>query len=217
MYLFFILYYIEYTCYNISVLKSNSGTILAGCCVVENILSNFKLPKFWSAWNASLVLRSRPNLLNTFHNLGICLLLKQPLETEKNVSIDEFQAALIYIAAQKLSSIIGVLWQTNQSSNSALFVFSSKKTSSFIDFLFFHPFMSLVLAIFLNEANWGALFSWDSSGRNCKCSQKSLKPGFYCYPPGFCSYSVSKLLRKKCFFQHSWSPSLCFMNSYFCL
>ena len=146
------------------------------------------------------MLRSRPNLLNTFHNLGICLLLKQPLETEKNVSIDEFQATLIYIAAQKLSSIIGVLWQTNQSSNSALFVFSSKKTSSFIDFLFFHPFMSLVLAIFLNEANWGALFSWDLSGRNCKCSEKSLKPGFYCYPPGFCSYSVSKLLEKNWYF-----------------
>ena len=75
------------------------------------------------------------------------------------------------------------------------------KTFSFIDFLFFHPFMSLVLAIFLNEANWGALFSWDSSGRNCKCSQKSLKPGFYCYPPGFCSFSVSKLLEKKLAFQ----------------
>lgn len=79
--------------------------------------------------------------------------------------------------------------------------FFCSKTFSFIDFLFFHPFMSLVLAIFLKEANWGALFSWDSSGRNCKCSQKSLKPGFYCYPPGFCSYSVSKLLEKKLAFQ----------------
>ena len=109
--------------------------ILAGCCVVENILSNFKLPKFWSAWNASLVLRSRPNLLNTFHNLGICLLLKQPLETEKNLSIDEFQITLDSYCCAK-AVIHRWRFVANQSSNSALF-FLFKNI-----FLYRFPFLS---------------------------------------------------------------------------